>query len=191
MDDLNSNKITMDDVLDGLAPEYSTMFASLLSVMRVQEIKEEAKIRKQSQAPHGPRINLERPKTPDQPTFPSNPDFSGSSTQSKDEESIKLLLDHLFKNTMSVLRSNFRKISWSRSACDIELYKRYFLKLLSLKSSDRDKTTFRLGYQSIVAINDGGLGITYNTGQRFKTWQPGNITRPVLSLEVIPLARKF
>jgi hypothetical protein len=45
---------------------------------------------------------------------------------------------------------------------------------------------FRLGMESIMAINDGGLGIRYNTGQGFADWQPGGI-RPILSLEVFHL----
>jgi hypothetical protein len=45
---------------------------------------------------------------------------------------------------------------------------------------------FRLGTESVIAINDGGLGIRYNTGQGFTDWQPGGI-RPILSLEVFHL----
>ena len=42
---------------------------------------------------------------------------------------------------------------------------------------------FLLGVETIVAINDGGLGINYISDRRTVQWQPGGI-RPVLSLEV-------
>jgi hypothetical protein len=38
--------------------------------------------------------------------------------------------------------------------------------------------------ETITAINDGGLGIRFNTGRGYTQWQPGGI-RPVLSLEVL------
>ena len=38
--------------------------------------------------------------------------------------------------------------------------------------------------QTITAINDGGLGVRYNTGDGPVDWQPGGI-RPVLALEVL------
>jgi hypothetical protein len=49
---------------------------------------------------------------------------------------------------------------------------------------ERDHTKFFLGVETINAINDGGLGIRYNTGLCYTQWQPGG-TRPVLSLEVL------
>ena len=52
--------------------------------------------------------------------------------------------------------------------------------------SERDYTKFRLGVEAVTAINDGGLGILYNTGTGYTQWQPGGI-RPVLSLEARPV----
>jgi hypothetical protein len=43
---------------------------------------------------------------------------------------------------------------------------------------------FLLGVETIVAINDGGLGINYICDKGRVQWQPGGI-RPVLSLEVL------
>ena len=42
---------------------------------------------------------------------------------------------------------------------------------------------FLLGCETITAIDDGGLGIRYNTGDGYIDFQPGGI-RPVLCLEV-------
>ena len=61
------------------------------------------------------------PTTPDQPTHPSNPDFTGSSTASKDEENTKKLLFDLLRDTMSVLEEDFRNLAWQRSGYWVEL----------------------------------------------------------------------
>jgi hypothetical protein len=55
--------------------------------------------------------------------------------------------------------------------------------MLELIIRERDNTKFLLGVETVTAINDGGLGIWYNTGRGYTQWQPGGI-RPVLSLEV-------
>ena len=44
--------------------------------------------------------------------------------------------------------------------------------------------------QKITAINDGGLGVRYNTGNGPVAWQPGGI-RPVLALEVSLYALRY
>jgi len=126
MDHLNNCEITIDDVEDHLAPKFSTMFASLLGMMQVQESKEHAKQERQSKAAQTSNIMPESPKTPDRPTVPPDPDLSGGTTQSKDEESTKFLLANFVQNSLSVLHTEFRKINWSRSQCRLELYKTYF-----------------------------------------------------------------
>jgi hypothetical protein len=42
--------------------------------------------------------------------------------------------------------------------------------------------------ETIIAINDGGLGIQYNN-RHVREWQHHQHKRPVLSLEVSPLNR--
>jgi hypothetical protein len=55
-----------------------------------------------------------------------------------------------------------------------------------LIASGRDTTKFLLGMETVISIDDGGLGIRYNTGSGVVQFQPGGI-RPVLSLEVYHL----
>ena len=154
MSDLNSGVIDIDDVSNTIAPKFTAMFTSLLSVMEIQEIKERAKEAKRAnQASFLPEssgttiIGLKRPadasataipskrpkarsstpsprpepRTPDQPSHPSNPDFTGGSTESKDEENTKKLLFDVLRNTMSMLEADFRRITWQRSGYRVEL----------------------------------------------------------------------
>ena len=125
MDALYRGVIDIDYVEEYLAPKFAFMFTSLLSVMRAQETKELERQKKEAKASQTSTTTGGSPKTPDQPTFPVDSDLSGGTTQSKDEESTKFLLDHLVKSTMGVLRGDFRKITWSRSHCRIEIFKRY------------------------------------------------------------------
>ena len=46
-----------------------------------------------------------------------------------------------------------------------------------------DTMTFVLGTESVTAVDDGGIGIRYNTGEGETDFQPDGI-RPVLCLEV-------
>jgi len=160
MRDLNSGVIDIDDVSNTIAPKFTAMFTSLLSVMEIQELKERAKEAKRaSQASSLPAssdttiIRLKRPadssatvipskrpkagsstpsphpepRTPDRPTHPSNPDFTGDSTESKDEENTKKLLFDVLRNTMSMLEADFRRITWQRSGYRVELSQTFIL----------------------------------------------------------------
>jgi len=65
------------------------------------------------------------PRTPDQPTHPHDPDFTGASSlsaASKDEETTKKLPFEVLGDTMSVLEADFRSIKWHRSSLSIELF---------------------------------------------------------------------
>ena len=66
------------------------------------------------------------------------------------------------------------KSSWRR---------RYLSIPYELTSRKHDRTSFKLGNQKIKVVNDGGLGIIYNTGQMDVEWQSGG-GWPVLSIEV-------
>jgi hypothetical protein len=61
------------------------------------------------------------PRTPDQPTHPSDPDLTGESIESKDEENTKKLLFQFLMDTLSVLEDDFQRIAWQRSGCRVEL----------------------------------------------------------------------
>lgn len=123
------------------------------------------------------------PKTPDQPTHPSDPNFTGASIESKDEENTKQLLSQLLMDTLNILEADFRTITWHKSGHFVELSQTSTPLPSSLIISGRDTCKFILGVETVTAINDGGLGIWYNTGNCYTQWQPGG-TRPVLSLEV-------
>lgn len=76
---------------------------------------------KRTKSTNGSPSPRPEPRTPDQPTHPSNPDLTGGSTESKDEENTKKLLIDILRNSMSVLEAGFRKIPWQRSGCRVEL----------------------------------------------------------------------
>lgn len=67
---------------------------------------------------------LPEPTTPDRPTHPSNPDYTGASTvstASQDEENTRTLLRNLMFSTLDILTSEIRRISWQRSGHKVEL----------------------------------------------------------------------
>jgi len=210
--DLNSGVIDIDEVRRKLAPDFVVFFTSLLDVISVQEKKQRPKqvskqnsvsawsgstITARKRPPQSPVTSkppkktketnesspYSEPKTPDQPANPSNPDWTGGTATSKDEENTKMLLKHLLVNTMGVLEADFRRITWQRSAHRVELVQTFIPLSLNLRPRQRDTTKFRLGMETISAINDGGLGLRYNIGDGPVDWQPGGI-RPVLALEV-------
>ena len=78
------------------------------------------------------------PRTPDQPTHPSNPDLTGGSTESKDEENTKKLLIDIVRNSMSVLEAGFRKILWQRSGCRVELSQSYSVSAVPADIKERE-----------------------------------------------------
>jgi hypothetical protein len=61
------------------------------------------------------------PITPDQPTHPIDPDYSGSTAQSKNKDYTKHLLQIFMVSVLSVLESGFRTLRWPRGECPIEL----------------------------------------------------------------------
>ena len=197
---LRCGDIDIDDVSNRLAPKFIHTFKSLYNVMVAQETKLRIKQAKQAsqfdttqiststdisqnQSPSIPSSN--EPRTPDQPTHPSDPKWSGSSTSSQDEEATKKLLYSMLSDTMTILESDFRKIQWQRSGLKVEILQTYpyiyFTRSLIIRENDHMK--FLLGVETITTINDGGLGISYMLERRPVKWQPGGI-RPVLSIEV-------
>ena len=55
------------------------------------------------------------PKTANQPISPVNADFTGSTSEEKDETNTAHLLRTFLDNTMDVLQDRFRKIEWQKS----------------------------------------------------------------------------
>ena len=58
-----------------------------------------------------------------------------------------------------------------------------FSSLLTFR--DQDEAKFRLGVETITAINDGGLGVAVNDGRHSEAWNIHSHKRPVMSLEAI------
>lgn len=73
-----------------------------------------------------PLLSLQLPKTPDQPTIPSNPQKTSSSLESQEEDVSKELLALFFSCSLSVLKSKFRIINWHQSGAKrVELVRSY------------------------------------------------------------------
>jgi hypothetical protein len=69
-----------------------------------------------------------RTKTPpNQLSTPVDPNFSGCSTESKDEENTKHLIGKFVEDTLSVVRKDVRRLSWVNSECTVELVKMFLL----------------------------------------------------------------
>ena len=80
---------------------------------------------RQSQSQAAPAPQSE-PTAPDQPTHPRDPKWSGSSSESQDEEATKKLLLDLLSDTMRLLKSDFRRIGWQKSGLNVELVQTYY-----------------------------------------------------------------
>ena len=52
---------------------------------------------------------------------------------------------------------------------------------------EKDRTEVKLGVETVIAVNDGGLAIEYNLGDGYRQWQHGGLKGPILSLEVSSL----
>ena len=61
------------------------------------------------------------PQTPDQPTIPKNPAFSGESTESTDEDNTRRMIGTLVDTALLSLRSDFSEIPWPKyvQACNL------------------------------------------------------------------------
>jgi len=59
-------------------------------------------------------ISSNTPHTPNQPTIPKNPDFSGDSIESTDEDNTKRMIGTLIDTTLLCLRSDFTHIRWPK-----------------------------------------------------------------------------
>jgi hypothetical protein len=140
---LSSGDIEIEHVRKKLAPDFVPTFKSLSSVMVAQETKLQIKEARQAcqisqpvssqlqtdttLPPTAPSAELPvEPSTPDQPSHPVDPKWSGSSTASQDEEATKKLLFNLLSDTMTMLESDFRKIIWQRSGLNVELAQTYY-----------------------------------------------------------------
>ena len=211
---LQSDTVDMNRIRKRHAPDFGSFFNSLVDVITRQDKKLRARqasqqvstpissgspIPTQKRPPPIPVSDIpakrtrqtdesasprSEPKTPDQPTHPSDPDWTGGTDSSKDEEHAKMLLRDLLMNTKDLLAEDFYRITWQRSGHKVDIVQTFSRIFNLLTYRHRNTTKFRLGMQTIIAINDGGLGVRYNTGEGPVDWQPGGI-RPVLALEVL------
>jgi hypothetical protein len=138
----------------------------------------------------------QRPKTPDQPAMPIDPNFSnlsrssgestalsGSSRESTDEEHTEMLLKAFLDNTLSIVRSEVRRLEWVGNEYEVEITKGYSFSIRSLISRYKGLSKIKLGWDSVGIKNDGGMAIKYTVGGVWTRFQPG-CHMPVLSLEV-------
>jgi hypothetical protein len=65
----------------------------------------------------------EHPTTPDQPTYPVDSNFTGSSAESKDEPHTRELLEDFLKDTLLALKTDFKRLVWLNSTHIVELGK--------------------------------------------------------------------
>ena len=117
------------------------------------------------------------PKTPDQPTKPANPNLtteSSATAESQPEETTKKLLVAFLGNTIGALSREFNYLYWQQSGHKVHLFQTYVLMYPTSKSSGMDSMKFKLGCETVNAINDGGLNIRYNLGKGnilFSPWR--------------------
>lgn len=143
--EIENGNIDIDE-LDEL--HFASTFKALLDVIQEQDSKQ--RISKERREKHARSRSLSKkgtsnavstkatkhikmntqdycqPKTPDQPIPPPNPNLSGLSTESKDDENTKVLLNTLLSDTMTIIKSEVRTLHWVRSDCKVEITKTFF-----------------------------------------------------------------
>jgi hypothetical protein len=157
---LKSSTVKMNRARRLVAPDFGPFFSSLVGVITAQEKKLRTRqashqsstpmssgstipARKRSPPSSDAVIGTKRtkqtnestslhsePKTPDQPTHPSDTDWSGSTDSSNDEEYPKMLLRDLLLNIREFLDEEFYRITWQRSGHEVDLvqtFLSYFL----------------------------------------------------------------
>lgn len=110
------------DLIDR-APFFQATFSSLGEAMtmdRTKLIKRNARLEKMAQQPlanastSSPAFQDE-PKTPDQPTHPSDPKYSGSSTESKPEGTPNTLILDFLKECIHSFAGAMRELTWPQT----------------------------------------------------------------------------
>ena len=66
--------------------------------------------------PTSSQMERDIPRTPDQPTVPKNPNYSGDSIESINEDNTKQMITTLIRTIISLLGTDFRQISWPSHA---------------------------------------------------------------------------
>lgn len=122
--------------------------------------------------------------TPDRLPKPGDPNYSGESTESKAEYFTEKLLNLFLEQSLEYLRSDFRLITWQKNGLQVELVEMYIISSRDVANCrGRDQTKVKLGVETIVSINDGGISFGFTADGKYKIWQPHG-HRPILSLEV-------
>jgi hypothetical protein len=128
------------------------------------------------------------PHTPDQPTIPKNPGFSGDSIESTDEDNTKQMIRILINTALLGLRSDFSAILWPKYAQKCRLRSSGYFTFVSLLTSRQERLRFVLGRKAIIAINDGSITIDYSySPNRISTWGINDHSpkiKSVISIEV-------
>jgi len=86
------------------------------------------------------------PKTPDQLTVPADPNYSGGSAESKDEENTKMLLKQFVMNVLNFLDDQFTTINWHRGPHGVTLVHTYTPFRSMLMVSQRDTSRVNYSY---------------------------------------------
>jgi hypothetical protein len=123
----NTDGVDLDEMIDQvliLAPSFGGFYRVLRNLMSRQGAKVDKKMQQEKKRTVTGTIvsqstsatSTERrpvtPDNPDKPPQPPDPNYSGSSTQSQDEENTKGLLHIFVSSALSVLGSNFLRIKW-------------------------------------------------------------------------------
>jgi hypothetical protein len=122
------------------APPFASFLRALKRLMTFPETKLKEKRRKELQkvassasvVPSNVVTSASGSVTPNQPTVLPDPNYSGSSTNSQDEETTKQLAQQLLFSTMFVLEDDLNKIRWQQSGKSVELALSYIFLLLTL-----------------------------------------------------------
>jgi hypothetical protein len=164
------------------------------------DVKLAQKIEKERKSSHtGPSAFVaseSRPTTPDRPTIAPDPNYSGSSSNSQDEEPTKQLAGNFLSSTMLILGEDFCDIKF-QAKTEVCLRQRYSFQSHWLIHRAKVATKFTFECETakkdgtwnyrITAINDGGIVIHYVSRNQKKEieWRPDRASaRPVLGIEV-------
>ena len=122
-------------------------------------------------------------RTPDQPTQPKDPNFTGEADESTAEDNTKEMIKLFIRITLSLFSKGIAQVTWPRfaGACHLRVDAYVFSLLTSYRR--HEQMNFRLKNKMVAAENDGGI-IIRNPERIWRLMDSKCTIKSVVSIEV-------